>query len=210
MNENLARSVDEAATQPLAYQASPRHWILVVDDDLATRQLNTIVLLHSGYAVNSAEDGAAAWEMLLKNNYDLLVTDNRMPNVTGVELLKKLRATGMILPVIMATGTVPTEAFTRQPGLKPAAMLLKPYPIAELVRTVKKVLREADRTGEAVPLFQHRDMPANRWEASASATNRCELPCASVPAPVPEVNNLATGSGSSSSGATSPSFEVAR
>jgi DNA-binding response OmpR family regulator len=209
MKENCIQPAEEAATQPLLYQMSPRHRILVVDDDSSVRQFNTVVLLHAGYEVNSAEDGAIAWETLLKDSYDLLVTDNNMPNVTGVELLKKVRAAGMILPVIMATGTFPSEEFTRQPWLKPAALLLKPYPIAELVRTVKKVLREADCTGEGVPLFKHRDIQASRWEAPASAADPCELPCAAVAEPVHEENNLATGRGSSSSGATSPSFEVA-
>jgi len=50
----------------------------------------------------------------------------------------------MALPVVMATGTLPKEEFTRQPWLQPAAMLPKPYTAEEMLRTVKKVLHEAD------------------------------------------------------------------
>jgi hypothetical protein len=47
----------------------------------------------------------------------------------------------MALPVIMATGTLPKEEFTRYPWLQPVAMLLKPYSVEELLGTVKDVLR---------------------------------------------------------------------
>ena len=121
----------------------------MVEDDHAIRQLNTEMLKRSGYEVDAAEDGAAAWAALNNHSYDLLVTDNVMPKVTGVELLKKLRAARLALPVIMATGALPTQEFARYPWLEPAATLLKPYTAAELLRTVKKVLREADGAAAA-------------------------------------------------------------
>jgi DNA-binding response OmpR family regulator len=120
----------------------------VVDDDVSVRQLSTQVLIHFGYVVDTAEDGDAAWEALNADSYDLLITDNNMPKVTGVELLKKLRAARMELPVIMATGTVPTEEFIRYPWLQPAATLPKPYTATEMLCAVKDVLRAADRPGE--------------------------------------------------------------
>jgi len=137
-------SARRSASADLASQTSPPPHILVVDDEISIRQLNTAMLLHSGYEVDSAEDGIAAWDALGAGDYDLIITDNNMPNMTGVELLKKLRAARMELPVIMATGTLPTEEFTRYPWLKPNATLLKPYTVAEMLRTVKQVLREVD------------------------------------------------------------------
>jgi two-component system, chemotaxis family, sensor histidine kinase and response regulator WspE len=65
---------------------SPR--ILVVDDDISIRELSAAVLMPSGYQVDTAEDGAAGWEALHGNNYDLLITDHNMPRVSGVELVK--------------------------------------------------------------------------------------------------------------------------
>jgi CheY-like chemotaxis protein len=118
----------------------PAHRILVVDDDEDNRQLNTEVLIQSGYHVDAAEDGAAGWEALQLNNYDLLVTDNNMPKVSGVELLIKLRAAHVFLPVIMATATLPKKDFTRYPWLQPAVTLPKPYTVDELLGTVKEVL----------------------------------------------------------------------
>jgi DNA-binding response OmpR family regulator len=134
-----------AGAPPPCQMNSPPH-ILMVEDDLLLRRINTEVLSRSGYEVDAAADGAAAWRALNTDSYDLLITDNNMPKVSGVELLKKLRAARMILPVIMATGTVPEEEFTSCPWLQPAATLLKPYSSAKMLETVKIVLREADGT----------------------------------------------------------------
>ena len=100
-------------------------------------------LMACGYCVDSAEDGAVAWDRLQANKYDLLITDNRMPNVSGFKLIEKVRAAGMALPVIMATGIDPEEELTQQPWLRPAAVLLKPYSRAEFLGTVKSVLGAA-------------------------------------------------------------------
>ena len=142
----------------LQSQTNPPDHILVAEDDIFFRRLNTEVLERSGYDVDAAADGAAAWQALNTDGYDLLITDNSMPKVSGVELLKKLRAARMTLPVIMATGILPTEEFIRFPWLQPAASLLKPYTGEEMLRMVKKVLREVDTPANNSQLFMHHDM----------------------------------------------------
>jgi DNA-binding response OmpR family regulator len=124
----------------LLCQASPPHRILVVDDEPLVRNLNTRMLIDSGYHVDAVEDGAVAWDALQVNRYDLLVTDNNMPKMSGVELITKLHAARIVLPVIMATGGSPHQEFIRQPWLQPAATLLKPYTVAEFLGTVRSVL----------------------------------------------------------------------
>jgi len=131
---------NEAARLFLQDEVNPPHRILVVDDEASLRRLITSTLVCSGYSVDAAEDGADAWEALQVKHYDLLITDNNMPRVSGVELLQKLHATRHALPVIMATGILPEEEFARNPCLKPAATLLKPYTLADLLKTVKAVL----------------------------------------------------------------------
>ena len=132
-------SCKPAGPGPQSRMGSPPR-ILVVDDDADIRQLHTLMLIDSGYEVDAAEDGAAAWEILQRQSYNLLITDHIMPKVTGVELLQKVRAARMALPVIMATGTAPEVEFIRDPGLKPAAILLKPYSFEAFLVTVKNVL----------------------------------------------------------------------
>jgi len=124
--------------------ANPPHRILVVEDDGDIRHLNAEVLIQLGYHVDVAADGAVAWDTLQRNSYDLLVTDNEMPKLTGVGLLKKLHAARMALPVILATGTLPTKEFTRNPWIQPAALLLKPYTTTQLLGMVQDVLHATD------------------------------------------------------------------
>jgi DNA-binding response OmpR family regulator len=128
------------STAPLQRQPNLRQRILVVEDDPLIRRLNSEVLIYSGYQVDAADDGAIAWEALLVNNYDLMITDNDMPNLTGVDLLKKVHATRMAMPVVMATGTLPAREFAQSPWLQPAAVVLKPYTFDELLATVEDVL----------------------------------------------------------------------
>lgn len=122
------------------------HRILVVDDDDSIRRLDTAVLTRAGYDVDAAEDGAVAWRTLNAESYDLLITDNNMPALTGIELLQKMRAARMCLPVIVASGTFLPPATAVRPWLQPQATLLKPYSIEQLLDTVNKVLRNADHT----------------------------------------------------------------
>lgn len=119
---------------------NPRKRILVVDDDEDIRRLATEALASSGYKVDVATDGAVAWDTLQLSRYDLLVTDYNMPKMSGVDLLLKLHAARMSLPVILVSGTIPTDKLKRHPWLQIGATLLKPYTPEELLATVRNVL----------------------------------------------------------------------
>jgi DNA-binding response OmpR family regulator len=142
MTENQMFPGCEPANAPLPPPAKSSPRILVVDDDGDIRRLNTEALLRSGYAVDAAPDGAAAWQALNHDHYDLMITDNNMPKLTGVELLEKIRAARMALPVIIASGTFFPPDATASPWQQPDATLLKPYTIAELLGMVGKILGE--------------------------------------------------------------------
>ena len=141
MNDNRTSRAGATATAQVQCETSPPHRILVVEDDGCIRRFNAEMLIRSDYQVDAAENGAVAWDMLQLKSYDLLITDIDMPKVSGVDLLKKLHAVRLAMPVIMATGTLPEEEFNRNPWLQPAAMLLKPFTGDELLGTVETVLR---------------------------------------------------------------------
>ena len=69
--------------------SKPRKRILMVEDDADIRRLNTEDLRNVGYLVDGVEDGAAAWEVLQRASYHLLITDQHWPKLSGVELLKQ-------------------------------------------------------------------------------------------------------------------------
>jgi CheY-like chemotaxis protein len=134
------KAATPAGAGPDARPSRP-HRILVAEDEPTILELNTRALLGAGYQVDAAKDGAAAWDALQLNHYDLLVTDNSMPKISGVELLHKMHDADMALPVIMATGIAPRDEFDLYPWIRPAAMLCKPYSSSELLGTVKNLLR---------------------------------------------------------------------
>ena len=138
----------DSAAAPFAGKAAPAQRILVVDDDETIRRYSSELLSRAGYAVATAADGAIAWEALQADNYDLVITDNCMPNVTGVELLQKLHAARLSPRVIMATGRPPEEVFARSPWLRPDVTLLKSYPVDELMAAVKTTLLAAQKASE--------------------------------------------------------------
>jgi DNA-binding response OmpR family regulator len=146
----------------------PPHRILVVEDDGDIRRLNTEALLRSGYRVDAAVDGDAGWEALQAGSYDLLITDNSMPKLTGLELLKKLRTARVFLPVIMATGAPPVHEFAESPWLVPDATLVKPYTIPELLATVRTVLRATESDRKAIkpePIGPGEPPATGAWQA---------------------------------------------
>jgi len=92
--------------------------------------------------MDATEDGAAAWDNLQHNKYDLMVTDNNMPKLSGIELVQKVRAARMALPVILVSGTMPTEELKAQPLLHIDATLAKPFAIGRLLEITEDVLSE--------------------------------------------------------------------
>ena len=134
----------------------------MVDDDSDLRLLYGFVLTRPGYLVEVAEDGAAGWEALQANRYNLLITEHEMPNLTGVELIKKLRAARMALPVVMAARRLPIEELAENPSLQLAATLTKPFLADALLDTVEDVLRVTDSAHEQI-----KPLPA--WRSKSSA-----------------------------------------
>jgi CheY-like chemotaxis protein len=125
--------------------ARPAHQILLVEDDSAVRQASAMLLVRAGYQVNAVEGSQAAWEALQSRSYDLLITDNQMPEMSGLELVRKLRSAQLALPVIMASGGIDERDLTQNQWLQPATVLPKPFTSAALLKTVAEVLPLAAR-----------------------------------------------------------------
>jgi len=77
--------------------------ILVVDDDRGMQDVLDIMLSRAGYQVMTADDGAAALEIIRKKKFDLVITDLKMPRVDGIDLLKGVKETAPDTAVILLT-----------------------------------------------------------------------------------------------------------
>ena len=161
----MAATYFEPHEAPFQSQDHSPQRILVVDDDADIRQLETEILTGSGYQVDTAEDGAAAWAALRFNSYDLLITDNDMPNLSGVELLENLLLDHNGMPVILVSGTLLTEELDRHPWLQVEATLHKPYSVADFLGAVETVLGVAE-------VHKHRQPSVGGKSAKAAVSLR--------------------------------------
>jgi len=111
--------------------------ILVVDDDDDVLNLLATILRRSGYDVACAADGEAGWTALNAGNFDLLITDHEMPRLCGLELLQRVRAAALGLPVIMISGNLPITEREFSDAFSPAAAMHKPFMASQILAEVR-------------------------------------------------------------------------
>ena len=121
--------------------------ILVVEDVLEVRVSITASLEEAGFVVDDAPDGVAALAVLERESCDLLITDLWMPNMDGLDLLKRLRAINPKLPVIAISGGAPRRApidysVALADTFGADRVLHKPFDNDDLVDEVKKLLAQ--------------------------------------------------------------------
>src|ERR1043166_8428663 len=78
--------------------------LLVVDDERSRRELLELVLKREGYAVHTAENGTRALELVKQNVYDLIISDVKMPDISGIDLLARVRETSPETMVLKREG----------------------------------------------------------------------------------------------------------
>ncbi|MDO5661161.1 MAG: response regulator transcription factor [Brachybacterium sp.] len=122
--------------------------ILLVDDDATIREHLQPVMERSGLAVEVATDGVEALERITRRQPDLVVLDVLMPRLDGRETLRRIRAEGDWLPVLLLTEV--GESFERAAALDDGAddYLTKPFDPVELLARIRAVLRRS-RSGIA-------------------------------------------------------------
>jgi DNA-binding NtrC family response regulator len=119
--------------------------ILIVDDDQNVLQVLEARLQSSGFNIYKAENGQDALRLLKDNKIDLMISDMKMPGMSGMEVLTKARALHPGLPIIFLTayGTIPDAVKAVRAGA--IDYLAKPFDGRELVYKLKKVLEENPR-----------------------------------------------------------------
>lgn len=121
------------------------HSILLVDDEEMITSALGKLLTKKGYEVTIVNDGREAVELSKTNNYDLLITDIRMPHLDGISTLKLIR--GILedsgrkqIPEIIITGYAKEEALHEAEHLDVADCLYKPIDIWALLKSIKKAI----------------------------------------------------------------------
>ncbi|MCX6553660.1 MAG: sigma-54 dependent transcriptional regulator [Candidatus Aminicenantes bacterium] len=126
--------------------------ILIVDDDRSLRKMLAFVLGKEGYGVEEAVSGVDALKKLKGRNFDLVISDIRMPDLNGIELLKKIKTHDPEMPVIMITAYATTNDAIEAMKLGAEDYIMKPFSLEELKIIINKSLHKKNIERENVEL----------------------------------------------------------
>jgi DNA-binding response OmpR family regulator len=132
--------------------------VLIVEDDDAMATALRDGFAYEGYEVLHAKDGEAALAMARARSADLVILDVMLPKLSGLEVLKRLRAEGSVLPVIMLTAR--GQEIDKVLGLKLGAddYVTKPFGFMELLARVEALLRRAGGGGRGAEVYAFGDV----------------------------------------------------
>jgi DNA-binding response OmpR family regulator len=110
--------------------------ILVVGEDPAARDWVARTVARAGFRADTASDGETGWNAFLNSAYDLVITDHKMPKLTGLELIVRIRSFSLEPPCIVISGNLPEVESILKQLVGPNAILAKPFSPAELIEKV--------------------------------------------------------------------------
>jgi CheY-like chemotaxis protein len=114
--------------------------VLIVDDNPNMSTLLAEMLEVFDYESVRASDGSEALEELEKGNFSMVITDMRMPNMTGLELLEKVKEKYPKLPVVLISGYSVDENTVDGGGFKPDGFLAKPFMMSDIEKLLNSLL----------------------------------------------------------------------
>lgn len=133
--------------------------ILVVDDELSMREFLDVLLSKEGYKVSAAKNGKQAVNMIEKNDYDLVLTDIRLGDITGLEVLKEAKKKNQDTVIIMISAYSTTEIAVEAMNHGAYDFVPKPFDNTELKLTIQKALElrtlDQEKDKAAAELIDH-------------------------------------------------------
>jgi CheY-like chemotaxis protein len=121
--------------------------ILIVDDDKLVREATQILLRSKGYDVAIAQDGETGIKAIRAGQFDLAIIDLFMPGMDGLNVIKAIRESNPMLPMIAASGFMFGGTCPQMPGFEPMAIeagatatLYKPFRPSDVLHAIEKAL----------------------------------------------------------------------
>jgi two-component system KDP operon response regulator KdpE len=132
--------------------------ILVVDDEAAIRRLLRTSLPPQGFAVEEAATGGEALEQIARSAPDLVILDLGLPDIDGVEVIRKIRGAGSKLPILVLSSRGDERGKVEALELGADDYVTKPFGMAELVARIRTALRHRVQEEGGQPLYRHGDL----------------------------------------------------
>jgi two-component system sensor histidine kinase RpfC len=162
-NPARAREVSIGAIAALGWPgAFPSYSILLADDNATNRTILETALKRSGHAVTAAISGDEALEHLAQRRFDLAILDVRMPDVSGIDVLKAWRfqeRAGTRLPILMLSADATPEVVRETLDSGADAFLAKPVQLAELAERIHTLVRPSHAQSKTVEVAPERAKP---------------------------------------------------
>jgi two-component system response regulator VanR len=130
----------------------------VVDDDLDTRVLIEDILAKEGHEIRTCSSGAEALELLGREEYDVILTDIKMPGIMGVDLLLHVRRLGLNTEVILMTAYASVQTAVQALRGEAFDYLTKPFSLKELRQTVRQAMRSRPVTNQQRAVMHLKDL----------------------------------------------------
>lgn len=124
--------------------------ILVVDDELLIRDLLYDFFTSEGWTIVIAEGGLRALDLLKSQRFDIVLTDLKMPDIDGMDLIGRIRNTYGFLPVVVITGYPSLDTAVEGLRYKIDDYIVKPFNINQLFKTAKRIIDQHRTTPQAV------------------------------------------------------------
>ncbi len=131
------KTPDTVAARP---QGVGRPRVLVVDDEESIRELLSKMLAMAEYDVETAPDGRMGIERLRQQQYDLLISDLKMPNVDGLSLIREARHLAASMPVLIITGYSSEQSAIEAVNLGVTGYLTKPFRAPQVLAATARAI----------------------------------------------------------------------
>lgn len=132
--------------------------VLVVDDEPPIRRFLRTSLAAQGYDIIEAEDGSKALEEVRRRPPDLLVLDLGLPGIDGLEVIQRLRGSGVALPIIVLSSRVDEAGKVEALDLGADDYVTKPFGVDELLARIRTAMRHKLQQQGERPLFRSGDL----------------------------------------------------
>lgn len=140
--ERIRLSQPPLAAEYLRLQSVPRRRVLVVDDERAVADLLTETLRRKGISASAAYGARQALDMLDASSFDVALLDVKMPEISGLELLKRIRGSRIDLPIVLMTGGSRDGVLANADARSFAPCLQKPFESGILISAIEQRLAE--------------------------------------------------------------------
>lgn len=139
--------------------------VLIIEDEVKISRFLQLELKHEGYSSDAVTDGREGYIMAQSGNYDIIILDLMLPNLSGIEICRRLRAEGIDTPIIMLTAK--DDVSDKVTGLDVGAddYITKPFAIEELLARMRVALKKQTKNNEAPILKAGRlTLDRNKYE----------------------------------------------